>query len=46
LELFVPSTGKMLSEADDWLEVPARIPGDLAERVSLLASKPSGASST
>ena len=39
LELFVPSTGKMLPEADDWLEVPARIPFDLAERVSALAER-------
>jgi hypothetical protein len=46
LELFVPSTGKMLPDADDWLEVPARIPADLAERVSMLASKPSSASSS
>lgn len=46
LELFIPSTGKMLPEADDWLEVPARIPFDLAERVNELASKSSGASSS
>lgn len=37
LELYSPSTGKVLAEADDWLEVPAAIPSDLAERVAKLA---------
>lgn len=38
LELYSPATGKLLPEADDWLEVPARIPADLAERISGLSS--------
>jgi hypothetical protein len=44
LELFSPATGKQLSDADDWLEVPAQVPSDLAERVSMLASNGSGGS--
>jgi DNA-binding response OmpR family regulator len=46
LELFSPATGKMLPDADDWLEVPAKIPFDLAQRVSMLVSRRSGASSS
>jgi hypothetical protein len=38
LELYSPATGKLLPEADEWLEVPAKIPADLAERVSRLAA--------
>jgi hypothetical protein len=37
LELFTPSTGSWLPDADDWLEVPRQIPSELVERVSLLA---------
>ncbi len=38
LELFSPTTGRVLPEADDWLEVPAQVPSDLAERVNALAT--------
>lgn len=42
LELYQPHHGKVLEEADSWLEVPADVPQDLAERVSGLAgSQPS-----
>ncbi len=43
LELFIPSQGKMLPEADDWLEAPVSPPGDLAERVTALSAKSAGA---
>ena len=43
LELFTPSTGRELADADDWLLVPAEVPADLAQRVAALASQPSGA---
>lgn len=46
LELFIPSQGKKLAEADDWLEGPIPHPSDLVERVSTLASKAADASST
>jgi hypothetical protein len=46
LELYTPTTGKVLEDADDWLEVPANIPLELAERVSALAAKRSGKSAT
>ena len=36
LELYQPHYGKMLAEADAWLEVPAAIPHDLVERVAEL----------
>lgn len=39
LELFNPHEGKALSDADAWLEVPADIPGDLAEHVHELANR-------
>ena len=39
LELFIPSAGKMLPEADDWLEASVTPPVDLVERVAMLASK-------
>lgn len=38
LELYQPHLGKAVLDADAWLEVPADIPSDLAERVSELAS--------
>ncbi len=41
LELFSPFTGEQLPDADDWLEVPAMIPYDLATRVSALAGEKS-----
>jgi len=37
LELFTPSTGRWLPDADDWLEVPGQIPSEFVERVSMLA---------
>jgi len=37
LELFSPHRGKDLGSADDWLEVPASVPSELAERVSAIA---------
>ena len=37
LELFSPHEGKTLADADSWLEVPADVPDDLAERVNELA---------
>lgn len=39
LELYHPHEGKALSDADAWLEVPADVPGDLAERVNDLANR-------
>jgi hypothetical protein len=36
LELYQPHVGKALEDADSWLEVPADIPSDLAERVGQL----------
>ena len=39
LELFSPNRGKDLAGADDWLEVPASVPSDLAERVSAIAGE-------
>lgn len=41
LELFSPNKGQDLADADDWLEVPASVPSDLAERVSALAGESS-----
>jgi DNA-binding response OmpR family regulator len=41
LELYTPSVGKVLPEADDWLEVPTRVPQNLAERVKALAERTS-----
>lgn len=37
LELFQPHHGKVLEDADSWLEVPADVPQDLSERVTELA---------
>lgn len=38
LELYRFSMGKVLDDADAWLEVPADIPQELAERVTELAA--------
>lgn len=40
LELFQPHHGKTIADADAWLEVPAEVPQDLAERVTELAKTP------
>lgn len=40
LELYRYSMGKVLEDADSWLEVPADVPQELAERVTSLAAKP------
>lgn len=45
LELYQPHVGKALEDADSWLEVPADIPSDLAERVTQLARGARGAAS-
>ena len=37
LSLYRVDIGRSLPDADDWLEVPADVPTDLAERVSKLA---------
>jgi CheY-like chemotaxis protein len=39
LELYRFSTGRILEDADSWLEVPADVPQQLAERVTALANK-------
>ena len=39
LELYSPHTGKVVGDADEWLEVPTDVPPDLAERVTELARK-------
>jgi hypothetical protein len=41
LELYAPFSGRALMGADDWLEVPARVPADLALHVERLAAKSS-----
>jgi hypothetical protein len=41
LELYVPSLGKTIPDADDWLEVPGVAPAELGERVSTLAGEAS-----
>jgi hypothetical protein len=38
LELYRFSTGRVLEDADSWLEVPAEVPQELAERVTALAN--------
>ena len=38
LELYIPSLGKSLGDADDWMEVPGQYPENLAERVNDLAA--------
>jgi DNA-binding NtrC family response regulator len=35
--LYNSATSPVLRGADDWLEVPAKVPGELAERVTKLA---------
>lgn len=42
LELYQPHVGKAIEDADSWLEVPADIPSDLAERVGQLARSVAG----
>ena len=37
LELYSPYEGRVLSDADSWLEVPANIPNDLGDEVTRLA---------
>ena len=39
LELYQPHLGKAVADADSWLEVPAEIPTDLADRVRELAAR-------
>jgi hypothetical protein len=39
LELYQPHMGRAIPDADSWLEVPAEIPSELAERVGQLAGK-------
>lgn len=39
LELYAIHHGKSIEDADSWLEVPADVPQDLAERVDDLARK-------
>ncbi len=46
LELYTVSSEKVLSEADDWLRVPATVPPELADRVSALAEKDGHKSAT
>ncbi len=36
LELYTPVTGKVLEQADEWLEVPTAFPSDLSDRVGHL----------
>ncbi|PYP90618.1 MAG: hypothetical protein DMG65_10930 [Candidatus Angelobacter sp. Gp1-AA117] len=38
LELYAPSTGRILKDADSWLEVPADVPETLPQEVTALAS--------
>jgi CheY-like chemotaxis protein len=38
LELYASTTGKILEDADSWLEVPADVPEELVQRVEALAS--------
>ena len=38
LELYLLSTGKLLEDADAYLEVPVDVPQELAERVTALAA--------
>lgn len=40
LELYQPHVGKLLGDADAWLEVPAAIPRDFVQRVTELAENP------
>jgi CheY-like chemotaxis protein len=36
LELYLPFSGRALKQADGWLEVPAKVPSDLAVHVERL----------
>ena len=45
LELFTLGSGRILTNADDWLEVPFYPPTQLPERVSRLSSKPTSSKS-
>ena len=38
LELYASTTGRILEDADSWLEVPADVPEELVQRVEALAS--------
>jgi CheY-like chemotaxis protein len=40
LELYVPYEGKMVEDADSWMEAPLEVPDDLAVRVTELANDP------
>jgi CheY-like chemotaxis protein len=40
LELYVPYEGKMVEDADSWMEAPLEAPDDLAVRVTELANDP------
>ena len=39
LELYPPYWGKILPQADDWLQVPLDVPPELADRVTALAGQ-------
>jgi CheY-like chemotaxis protein len=39
LELYRFSTGRILEDADSWLEVPVDVPQELAEHVTALSTK-------
>jgi CheY-like chemotaxis protein len=39
LELYQPHLGRTLSNADSWMETPADVPRELADRVDELAKK-------
>ena len=41
LELYRVTTGRILEDADSWLEVPADVPQELASRVTAMTSKQS-----
>jgi len=42
LELCPLHKGRVLDDADSWLDVPADVPRELAERVSVLAAERKG----
>ena len=42
LELYPANQGRTLADADSWLEVPADVPQELAERVAEMATKKTG----
>jgi DNA-binding NtrC family response regulator len=39
LELYLPTAGKSLPDADDWLVVPAETPSELATKVSIMTGE-------